>query len=141
MTDILKYHATTSFAWSQVSGGGGGIMNDVIDDTTPQLGGTLDANGSNIDMGNNIITDTKVGYWDPAYSIVPSGGTIGGNPTVTGNFVVNGTTTTINTQDLLVSDNIITLNSDVTGTPFKMLVWLLNAEQVPNVDIRWNEIK
>ena len=109
-------------------------MNDVIDDTTPQLGGTLDANSFNIDMGNNIITDTKVGYWDSAYSIVSSGGTIGGNPTVTGNFVVNGTTTTINTQDPLVSDNIITLNQMLQELHPKMLVWLLNAEQVP-VDI------
>ena len=37
-------------------------------DTTPQLGGTLDANGNNIDMGVNLITDTKVGQWDTAYS-------------------------------------------------------------------------
>ena len=40
---------------------------DVVDDTTPQLGGTLDANGNNIDMGDNVITDTKVGQWDTAY--------------------------------------------------------------------------
>ena len=33
----------------------------VVDDTTPQLGGTLDANGNYIDMGSNNITDTKVG--------------------------------------------------------------------------------
>lgn len=136
----LKYdHATTSFAWSQVSGGGGGTMNDLIDDTTPQLGGTLDANGFNIDMGNNIITDTKVGYWDSAYSVVSSGGTIGGNLTITGNFVVNGTTTTINTQNLLVSDNIITLNSDVTGTPSQNAGVAVERGTSTNVDIRWNE--
>tara|TARA_B100002019_G_scaffold156714_1_gene134941 strand:+ start:1098 stop:2876 length:1779 start_codon:yes stop_codon:yes gene_type:complete len=136
----LKYdHATTSFAWSQVSGGGGGTMNDVIDDTTPQLGGTLDANSFNIDMGNNIITDTKVGYWDSAYSVVSSGGTIGGNLTITGNFVVNGTTTTINTQNLLVSDNIITLNSDVTGTPSQNAGVAVERGTSSNVDIRWNE--
>lgn len=136
----LKYdHATTSFAWSQVSGGGGGTMNDLIDDTTPQLGGTLDANSFNIDMGNNIITDTKVGYWDSAYSVVSSGGTIGGNLTITGNFVVNGTTTTINTQNLLVSDNIITLNSDVTGTPSQNAGVAVERGTSTNVDIRWNE--
>ena len=136
----LKYdHATTSFAWSQVSGGGGGTMNDVIDDTTPQLGGTLDANSFNIDMGNNIITDTKVGYWDSAYSVISSGGTIGGNLTITGNFVVNGTTTTINTQNLLVSDNIITLNSDVTGTPSQNAGVAVERGTSSNVDIRWNE--
>ena len=136
----LKYdHATSSFAWSQVSGGGGGTMNDLIDDTTPQLGGTLDANSFNIDMGNNIITDTKVGYWDSAYSVVSSGGTIGGNLTITGNFVVNGTTTTINTQNLLVSDNIITLNSDVTGTPSQNAGVAVERGTSTNVDIRWNE--
>ena len=42
-------------------------INNVVEDTTPQLGGTLDANGNTIDMGTNVITDTKVGYWDTAY--------------------------------------------------------------------------
>lgn len=40
---------------------------DISHDTTPQLGGTLDANGNIIDMGTNTITDTKVGQWDTAY--------------------------------------------------------------------------
>ena len=50
-------------AWSTISAG----ISDLIDDTTPQLGGTLDANGNTIDMGANTITDTKVGQWDTAY--------------------------------------------------------------------------
>ena len=40
---------------------------DIVGDTSPQLGGTLDANGNDIDMGTNTITDTKVGQWDTAY--------------------------------------------------------------------------
>ena len=40
---------------------------NVVDDATPQLGGTLDANGQIIDMGTNTITDAKVGQWDTAY--------------------------------------------------------------------------
>ncbi len=44
-----------------------GIQN-VVEDTTPQLGGDLDANGNIIDMGANTITDTKVGEWDTAAS-------------------------------------------------------------------------
>ena len=40
---------------------------NVVEDTSPQLGGTLDANGQNIDMGTNVITDLKVGNWDTAY--------------------------------------------------------------------------
>jgi len=42
-------------------------ISDVVNDTTPQLGGTLDANGNEIDMGTNVITDAKVGNWDTAY--------------------------------------------------------------------------
>jgi len=51
----------------QYSGGPGGGLTAVVDDTTPQLGGTLDANGEIIDMGSNTITDTKVGQWDTSY--------------------------------------------------------------------------
>ena len=53
--------------WSSSLGSGGGGLTDIVDDTTPQLGGTLDANGNTIDMGTNTITDTKVGQWDTAY--------------------------------------------------------------------------
>lgn len=57
-------------SWADVSGGGGGgggSLNNVVEDTTPQLGGTLDANGNDIDMGTNLITDAKAGQWDTAY--------------------------------------------------------------------------
>jgi hypothetical protein len=43
------------------------INPDLVGDTSPQLGGTLDANGNDIDMGTNTITDTKVGQWDTAF--------------------------------------------------------------------------
>jgi hypothetical protein len=42
----------------------------LIGDTTPQLGGNLDANGFNIDMGVNVITDPKVGQWISTYTTV-----------------------------------------------------------------------
>jgi hypothetical protein len=44
----------------------GGLSN-LVEDLTPQLGGTLDANSQIIDMGTNTITDTKVGQWDTAH--------------------------------------------------------------------------
>jgi hypothetical protein len=40
---------------------------NIVTDTSPQLGGPLDANGQSIDMGINTITDSKVGEWDTAY--------------------------------------------------------------------------
>lgn len=36
---------------------------NIVLDTTPQLGGDLDANGNDIDMGTNVITDARVGEW------------------------------------------------------------------------------
>lgn len=48
---------------------------------------------------------------------LPDNVTIGGALTVTGDLTVNGTTTTLNTTDLVVEDNIIVLNSNVTGSP------------------------
>ena len=45
----------------------GTIMLNLVEDTNPSLGGTLDANGNTIDMGANIINDTKVGQWDTSY--------------------------------------------------------------------------
>lgn len=63
---VLTYDSMMG-KWQAEAPAGGGISN-VVDDTTPQLGGTLDANGNDIDMGTNTITDTKVGNWDTAYS-------------------------------------------------------------------------
>ncbi len=39
------------------------------------------------------------------------------NLTLDGNLTVSGTTTTLSTETLTVDDNIIVLNSNVTGTP------------------------
>ena len=54
-------------AWQNAYANVDEAIGNVVEDTTPQLGGTLDANGNTIDMGTNIITDTKVGQWDTAY--------------------------------------------------------------------------
>jgi hypothetical protein len=58
---------------------------------------------------------------------------------VSGDLTVSGTTTTINTATLDVADNIITLNSDVTGTPTENAGISVNRGVSSAVDIRWNE--
>ena len=60
----LQWDAT-ALRWKEGTGSSG--MTQIIEDTSPQLGGTLDANGQTIDMGTNIITDAKVGQWNTAY--------------------------------------------------------------------------
>lgn len=58
---------------------------------------------------------------------------------LTGNLTVQGTTTTVDTENLLVSDNIVTLNSDVTGTPTENAGIEVERGTSTNVGIRWNE--
>ena len=60
----------TAYGWGDHGAAGyltSETFTSLIQDTTPQLGGTLDANSFTIDMGTNIITDAKVGEWDTSY--------------------------------------------------------------------------
>ncbi len=53
----------------------------------------------------------------PTYTIgLPNDVTIGNNLTVTGDLIVNGTTTTLNTNNILVEDRFILLNSGSVGS-------------------------
>ena len=61
----IKWDANTN-RWIQGSGSAG--ISNIVEDATPQLGGTLDANGQAIDMGVNSVTDAGVGNWNTAYS-------------------------------------------------------------------------
>ena len=56
---------SASNRWIQGTGSAGIL--DIVEDVTPQLGGTLDANGNTIDMGTNVITDAGVANWNTAY--------------------------------------------------------------------------
>jgi hypothetical protein len=72
------------------------INPNLVNDSTPQLGGTLDANGNTIDMGTNVITDVKVGQWDTAYGWGnhASAGYLTGNETITLTGAITGSGTT-----------------------------------------------
>jgi len=70
---------------------------------------------------------------------LPSNVTISNNLTVTGNFTVNGNVTTLNTETLAVEDNIIVLNSNVTGSPALNAGIEVERGTSDNVQIRWDE--
>jgi len=65
--------------------------------------------------------------------------TIDDNLIITGNLTISGTTTTISTSELHVSDNFIALNHDVTGTPTENAGVEVERGTSANVFIRWNE--
>ena len=68
---VLTYDTTNGWQAEDATGGGGG---DVVDDTTPQLGGKLDVNGNNIanDLSNFVIFDNDVQVLDNTGSTVTS---------------------------------------------------------------------
>ena len=87
-------------AWENAAAGG---IASLVADTSPQLGGTLDANSNTIDMGTNVITDTKVGQWDTAYSWgnhASSGYATLASPTLTGTPLAPTASASTNTTQI-----------------------------------------
>ena len=65
--------------------------------------------------------------------------TINNNLVVTGDLTVNGTTTTVNTTELLIEDNLIVLNTGSAATPSFNAGIEIERGNFTNVQIRWNE--
>lgn len=70
---------------------------------------------------------------------LPDDVVITNNMTIGGNLVVNGTTTSLNTEELKIEDNIITVNSNVTGTPLTNAGLEVERGTEANTSIIWNE--
>ena len=109
-----------------VSGTGEGAAVTVTNSGVTAIAGTT--NEIEVSAGTGSVT---VG--------LPNNVTIGGTLTVTGDLTVNGTTTTLNTDTLAVEDNIIVLNSNVTGTPSLDAGIEVERGTYTNAKIYWNE--
>jgi hypothetical protein len=70
---------------------------------------------------------------------LPDDVTIGGDLVVTGDLTVSGSVTTLNTETLLVEDNQITLNSNVTGTPAVNAGIEIERGDLTNAELIWDE--
>lgn len=55
------------------------------------------------------------------------------------NIIVSGTSTTVNTETINLADNIITLNSNATGTPSENAGIEVERGDSDNVSLNWNE--
>ena len=112
----------------------------------------IDANG-NLDLNGNLDVDGQtdldvLNVSENAYfskEIDVDGHTyldnvsVSGACTVTGNFTVLGTTTLINSNNLNIGDNTLTLNHDVTGTPSENAGVEVERGTSNNTSVRWNE--
>lgn len=70
---------------------------------------------------------------------LPDDVTIGNNLVVSGNLTVSGTTTTVNTETINLADNIITLNSNATGSATENAGIEVERGDDANVSIVYNE--
>lgn len=70
---------------------------------------------------------------------LPNDVTIGNNLVVSGNLTVSGTTTTVNTETITLADNIITLNSNATGSATEDAGVEVERGDDDNVAIIWDE--
>lgn len=108
---------------------------------------TGDATADSITFANTGVTsltgttnEVEVSASSGAVTIgLPDNVTIGGTLTVTGDLTVNGTTTTLNTTELVVEDNIVVLNSGVTGSPTLDAGIEIERGTSTNAKLYWNE--
>ena len=89
------------------------------------------SNVSVVDTGTGTVTVTVDG--STALTVTATGVVIAGNMTV------EGTTTTVNSNTVSIADNIVTLNSDATGTPTQNAGIEVERGDEANVQLRWNE--
>lgn len=93
----------------------------------------------NIRIG--ITTANEIDTSSGNLTIDSAGGTvtIDDNLVVSGDLTVNGTTTTLNTETLAIEDNIVVLNSGITGSPTLNAGIEVERGTSTNTVLRWNE--
>jgi hypothetical protein len=67
---------------------------------------------------------------------------VGGNTVIDGNLTVKGTTTSIQTKEIKLDDNIVTLNSNAVGTPvLNAGIEVFRGDEGTTTIIQWDELK
>jgi hypothetical protein len=116
-----------------------------------QIGDHVDMNSSLIkelatpvsstDAANKAYVDTTSAsaVTGGANALSVTTGAFSGNVTMAGNLTVSGTTTTINTAQINIADNIIVLNSDATGTATINAGFEIERGDDANKQFLWDE--
>jgi len=94
------------------------------------------------DVGDVTITsvaENQLLQYNGSAWVNTSDPTVGGNLTISGNLIVSGTTTTVNSETLTINDNIIVLNNNEAGTPSENAGIEVQRGTSTNVLLRWNE--
>ena len=100
---------------------------------------TVDLQSQQLDIvGTSNEIETSVSGQTVTIGL-PSDVTIGNDLVVTGDLTVSGTTTTVNSNEVNIGDNIIVLNSDEAGTPTQDGGIDIERGTQTNARIAWDE--
>ena len=92
------------------------------------------------DENNNLISTTWSWLQDNETQISTEDDvTISSNLTVGGDLIISGDTVSLNVAEVLIEDNILVLNSNVTSAPILNAGIEVERGTSDNVQIRWNE--
>ena len=107
---------------------------------------TVTANQVSFAIGQAVGTSDNVTFNDVTVNgelhsddIQASTLTTSGNVTIQGDLVVNGTTTTVNSNTVDIGDSVLTLNADETGTPSQDSGLEVERGTADNVSLLWSE--
>ena len=89
---------------------------------------------ANIDLSPYLTSSNASSTYLPK-----SGGNINGSLIIDGDLTVSGSTTYLNTTELNIEDNLITLNYGISGSPSISAGIEVERGTSPNVSIQWNE--
>ncbi len=117
-----------------------GVLTVNTSEITSALAGEgLIANGSALDVQVDTTGLTVSGDTVRLNTTITGDRTFQDSLTVGGNLTVNGTVSYINTENLYVEDNIITLNATFSGTPFLNSGIEVIRGNEPTAALIWNE--
>ena len=95
--------------------------------------------GDGIDISSGSVAVDNTVVRTSGTQTVAGAKTFSADVVMSGNLTVNGTTTTINSATVSTGDNIIILNSDVTGTPSQNAGIEIERGDSTNKQFLWNE--
>ena len=107
--------------------------------TFPDVSGTIFTTG-NMGSGSGLDADLLDALDSTQFVRSDQSDTMDGDYIITGNLTVSGTTVYANTVNMLVSDNIFTLNADyVSGTPSQDAGFEIRRGDEANSSLIWDE--
>jgi hypothetical protein len=124
----------------------GDYVESLVGGTGVTVGAAGEGATPTITIGQDVSTTANVTFNDVSVDgtlssddITAATMTASGNVVVQGNLTVNGTTTTVNSNEVNIGDAVMLLNSDETGTPSQNSGIEVERGTDTNVSFLWDE--